>query len=350
MARVYKRGKKYWGRAQRTGKEYRFSLGTDDRRVAEKRLREWLAEKEASDWGQKPPRQWVDVWTRFVREHCTTIKPSSAKRYGVSLKNLSKVMDGKTIQQVTPALLSEFETLRRTEGATAPTIRRDLACLSCILSYCEEWEWIDDGKNIVPAYLRRRRRRGLKESPGRNRFLTTEEETRLLAECSEPCLTAVILAIDTGLRDQEVMSLTWSRIDFRNLTIRTGTGTKSGRERFVPLTQRAAQKLAQRPKHISSPYVFFHPDGTRIARLNQAFEGAVRRAKLSDLRWHDLRRTFGCRRLRGEGCKRASIEEVSAMLGHSSVAVTERSYAFLDSEETARKQAQDKRTDIKSAS
>jgi integrase len=344
MAGIYKRGKTYWGRAQREGKEYRFTLSTTNRAIAEKRLRKWLDDMDAQAWGDKPPRPWEVVWERFMLEHFPTIKPNSAKRYAVSLKNLSKVLDGKTIQQVTTAVLSQFETLRRSEGATAPTIRRDLACLSAILSYCEEWEWIEDGKNIVPAYMRRRRRRGLKEAIGRRRYLSEEEETALLAECSEPCRTAVILSIETGLRDQELLSLKWEQIDFKNGTIKTTTRTKSGKARYAPLSDRSAQILAQRPRHIKSPFVLFHDDGTRYGRLNKAFEAAARRSGLKDVRWHDLRRTAGCRWLQRDG---RSMQEVSTLLGHSSVAVTEKSYAFLDEEKTAQKSAQVSRTEKK---
>lgn len=336
MAGVYKRGATYWGRAQRDGKEYRFTLRTSDRRIAEKRLRQWLDEMDASAWGEKPPRPWTVVLERFIKEHFPTIRPQSGRRYAVSLKNLSKVMEGKAIQQVSTAMLSEFETLRRTEGASAPTIRRDLACLSCVLSYCEEWEWIDDGKNIVPAYMRRRRRKGLKEAPGRTRYLTEAEEEALIAEASEPCRTAIIVSIDTGLRDQELMRLRWEQIDFRNGTIRLDASTKGKRERFAPLAQRSAQLLEARPRHIRSPFVFYHEDGRPYLRMRKAFETAARHAGLQDLRWHDLRRTAGCRWLQRDG---RSMEEVSAMLGHATVTITQRSYAFLDLEATARKSA-----------
>lgn len=113
MAGLYKRGATYWARAQRDGREYRFSLRTSNRTDAQKRLQKWLNEMDAAAWGEKPPRPWSMVWERFMREHFPTIKPTSATRYAVSLKNLSKVLDGKSIQQVTTALLSEFETLRR---------------------------------------------------------------------------------------------------------------------------------------------------------------------------------------------------------------------------------------------
>jgi integrase len=335
VAGVYKRGTTFWGRAQRDGKEYRFSLRTSNKGTAEKRLREWLTDMDAVAWGDKPPRPWQAVWERFVREHFPTIKQTSGTRYAVSLKNLSKVLDGKTIQQVSTGLLSEFETLRRSEGATAPTIRRDLACLSCVMAYCEEWEWIDDGKNIVPAYMRRRRRKGLKESPGGARYLTVEEEAALIAEASEPARTAIILSIDSGMRDQEVMGLTWDRIDFKNGTIRTGRKTKSGRDRYAPLSERCSQLLSRRPRHIKSPFVFYHDDGTRYGRMVKAFSTAAHRAQIKDICWHDLRRTFGVRRLRGEGCRMSSMQEVSEMLGHSTVSVTERSYAFLDGQKVA---------------
>lgn len=276
-----------------------------------------------------------------MKEHFPTIKQTSATRYAVSLKNLSKVLDGKTIQQVGTALLNEFETMRRTEGATAPTIRRDLACLSCVMSYCEEWEWIDDGKNIVPAYMRRRRRKGLKEAPGRTRYLSEEEEVALIAKASEPARTAIIMSIDTGLRDQELMKLQWFQIDFKTGTIDTLTKTKSGKQRYVPLSPRSAQILAQRPRHIRSPFVFFHDDGKPYLRVRKAFSTAVKNAKLKDVRWHDLRRTAGCRWLR-DG---RSMDEVSALLGHATVTITQKSYAFLDLAKIAQKAAQEQRTE-----
>lgn len=340
MAGIYKRGATFWGRAQRDGREYRFSLRTSNRPTAEKRLRQWLEEMDATAWGDKPPRPWSAVWERFMREHFPTIKPTSARRYAVSLKNLSRVLDGKTIQQVSKSLLMEFEVLRRSEGATAPTIRRDLACLSSVLSYCEEWEWIDDGANIVPSYMRRRRRKGLKEAPGRTRYLSVEEEAALIGASSEPCRTAIIVAIDTGLRDQELMKLRWEQIDFRTGTIDTLSKTKSGKTRYAPLAQRSAQLLERRPRHIKSPFVFYHSDGTPYLRMMKAFSTALRKAKLKDVRWHDLRRTAGCRWLHGG----TPMENVSAMLGHATVAITQRSYAFLDLFDTAQKQAQGTRT------
>jgi hypothetical protein len=68
----------------------RRSLKTADRSIAQKRLRQWLDELDAIAWGDKPRRTFGEASEKFIREHLTTIKPSSAKRYGVSLKNLAE--------------------------------------------------------------------------------------------------------------------------------------------------------------------------------------------------------------------------------------------------------------------
>jgi integrase len=101
---------------------------------------------------------------------------------------------------------------------------------------------------------------------------------------------------------------------------------------MVPLSTRAAQILTHLPRSLESDFVFINPDtGTRYLQLNKGLKAAMRRAKIKDLRWHDLRRTAGCRWLQ---CGR-SMEEVSILLGHSSVAVTEARYAFLEAEAVA---------------
>ena len=124
MAAIYRRGKRYWARAQRKGREYRRSLATTNRAVAERRFREWLEELDAIAYGDKPRRTWEEASERFIREHLPTIKRSAAVRYGVSLKHLDEQFAGKMLHQITSAEMSEFETKRRaTYPATdaAPT-------------------------------------------------------------------------------------------------------------------------------------------------------------------------------------------------------------------------------------
>src|SRR5690606_24650815 len=188
-----------------------------------------------------------------------TLKPSSAKRYGVSLKWLSDHFGAMTMDAIGREELSSFETQRRATGASAPTIRRDLACLSSIFSFCEDKEWVDDGKNPVPGFLKRRAKRGLVESPGKRRYLSEGEEAALLKAAGRLTHDAICVAIDTGLRKEEQLSLLRTQVDFKRGMIETTEDTKSGKKRWVPLPARSAQILAQRIRENGqSFYVFAH--------------------------------------------------------------------------------------------
>jgi integrase len=331
MAGLYRRGKVYWGRAQRDGRDIRRSLQTSDRRIADQRFRKWLDELDATSWGDKPRRTYIEAAEKFIREHLTTIKHSAATRYGVSLKHLTEHYSGKMLHEITSETLSDFETKRRTQGVAAGTIRRDLACLSSLLTSCIDWEWIDE--NPVPGYLRRRAKRGLKEAPPRTRYLTPAEEALLLEHATPDVRKAITLAIDTGLRLDEMFGLTWLQIDHVRGIITTTTRTKSGRARMVPLPERSRTIVGTLVRYLDCPFVLVNSETrTRYLQMNKGFKGAMRRAGLKDLRWHDLRRTAGCRWLQRDG---RTMAEVSMLLGHSSVSVTEQRYAFLEGEAVA---------------
>jgi integrase len=141
------------------------------------------------------------------------------------------------------------------------------------------------------------------------------------------------LAIDTGLRREELFSLTWLQVDQIRAKISTTQNTKNGKMRHVPLPLRSAQLLAQLPRYMDCPFVLRNPDtGTRYLAMNKGLKAAMRRAEISDLCWHDLRRTAGCRWLQRDG---KSMEEVSTLLGHGDVRITSQRYAFLRSEVVA---------------
>ena len=135
----------------------------------------------------------------------------------------------------------------------------------------------------------------------------------------------IAFAVETGFRFEEQFSLEHGQINMERREI-TLTKTKSGSPRVVPLTDRSAQILAQLPRHPWSNFVFHKEDGSRYHTLKRSFSGAVRRARLKNLRWHDLRRTCGCRLLQEYSL---DLYKVSRWLGHKSISVTERAYAFL---------------------
>lgn len=333
MATIYKRGEIWWGRAQRKGQEYRKSLETGNRSVAQKRLQTWLNDLEAQSWGGRARLTFAAAARGFILNYLPTLKVSSATRYGVSLKWLSDKFGDSMLDEIGREELASFEGWRRGLGASNPTIRRDLMCLSSVFSFCEDQDWIDDNRNPVPGFLKRRSKRGLTESPPKTRYLTEEEERALLEHANGLTHDAICVAIDTGLRLGEQLSLTWPQVDLKRGIIETTDDTKSGRKRWVSLEARSAHILAHRRQaNLHSFYVFSHENGKPFTTFDNGFRAALRRSKLPKATWHDLRKTAGCRWLQRD---KMTMAEVAKLLGHASVTTTEKHYAFLDGETVA---------------
>ena len=203
----------------------------------------------------------------------------------MSLAWLADEFEGKFLDQIGTAELAEFERKRRVTGALPPTVRRDLACLSSVFGSCIEWEWCD--ANPVPAYPKRRKKRGLREAPARTRYLSHEEELRYSPTPRQrygpPSRSQLTLGL--GARSNS-NSLGQDRPPSGEILL--DGNTKSGKPRRVPLLPRSAQILAQLPRHIRSPYVFCHGNGDRYVNMEKGLKAAVRRAGIRALRWHDF--------------------------------------------------------------
>ena len=101
----------------------------------------------------------------------------------------------------------DFISRRKQAGITDTTIRWDLAFLSSLCAMAVRWGWLDT--NPVTAL----NKRALKASRPRTRFLTATELDQLLAATAGHIRPAIILALETGLRKEELFSLTLSGID-----------------------------------------------------------------------------------------------------------------------------------------
>jgi integrase len=171
---------------------------------------------------------------------------------------------------------------------------------------CNEWE-------IIPRVPHIRLER---EAQGRLRYLTEQEQVRLLAACEKSrnrdLLGVVTVALETGMRRGEILGLTWERVDLSRGVLRLEI-TKSGRRPEVPMRQQVYGVLAARPE----PRVGrVWPD----RQIRKAFETAVSAAQLDDFRFHDLRHTFASNFVMRGG----SLQSLKEILGHGSMAMTAR--------------------------
>ena len=141
-------------------------------------------------------------------------------------------------------------------------------------------------------------------------------------------LGVIEVAVETGLRQDELLGLRWDQIDLERREVRL-TVTKSSRPRVVPLSAGSVAIFVATAPIGNSPFVFNNPrTGQRYRNLWQSFQKACNRAGISDFRWHDLRHTFASWHVQSG----VDLYRLSRILGHSTLQMTTR-YAHLATEQ-----------------
>ncbi|MBZ5543619.1 MAG: tyrosine-type recombinase/integrase [Acidobacteriia bacterium] len=89
----------------------------------------------------------------------------------------------------------------------------------------------------------------LSERKDIGRALTADEEQRLLeatAKTDSACHTAIVLALNTAMRKDEIRQLRWAQIDWQQRTVTVGKSkTSAGTGRVIPLNASALHGLAE---------------------------------------------------------------------------------------------------------
>lgn len=319
---VYKRGKTYWVRFTFQGTEYRRSAKTSIKHEAVEYERHLLKELGRMHRGGKERIDYSTAMLKFLNEYLPSLKPSAAERYRTSARKMQNHFETLYLDEINKSKISEYITYRKREKVSDTTIRRDLACLSSMLTCAVNWDFIEF--NPVKNFDKR----SVKEGAPRVKYFTRAQFALLLNECSDRMKTLIVFSVETGMRREEQFSLEWSQVDLRKREVLL-TKTKTDSPRVVPLSNLAAAQITAQVRYPHSPYVFNNDEGGRWRDVTGSFRGACKRAKLEGFRWHDLRKTCGSWMIQSG----VDIHTVSRFLGHKSVTVTERSYAFLRTEE-----------------
>ena len=165
----------------------------------------------------------------------------------------------------------------------------------------------------------------------RDRRLQAGEEPRLLVACQEarnPWLLPIVqLALETAMRQGELIRLRWEHIDLSRRTAHL-PDTKNGEARTVPLSTTAIRVLRALPRSLHGQ-VF---PGITTEAIKRAYIRAVRRAGIENLRFHDLRHEATTRMFE----KGLNIMEVATITGHKDLRMLRR-YTHLKAEDLARK-------------
>lgn len=307
----------------------RESTGTAERAEAERYLIRRLAEvQEAAAREQAGGHLFEDAGLKYLREIAE--KPS-ADDMAAHLDQLFPFIGTLELEAVHDGTLAGFVANEQARGLAPKSINNALAVVSAVLGRAAK-VWRDEMG-----------RPWLRQAPPRITYLPTKgkqkkayplswaEQDRLIAALPAHLQQMALYAVNTGCREQEVVSLRWDwlRDVEGNLVVVIPEGfAKNEDERVVPLNSVARRVVeAQRGNHPER--VFTYRKGKKEPKIlpvgkmhNTAWKRAWKAAGLPEtgvLRGpHNLRHTFG-RRLRAAG---VAVETRKALLGHRNGDIT----------------------------
>ncbi len=267
--------------------------------------------------------------SRYLAE-VVPYKPKDAKNVKRHLMRWKKELGAFKITKMHPSHIARVrdqllnEKTLRGKKRSSSTVVRYLSSLSHLFSIAvNEWGWIKNN----PVFSIKKP----KNATGRLRYLSKEEMFILLKQCKSsrnPFLfTIVLLALQTGMRQGEILSLNWGNIDFDNQWIYLQQ-TKNDLPRTVPLSTEMQGLLKSHRTQKTFLLVFPSPNSPeKPIDIRSAWESALKRANIHDFVFHDLRHTTASY-LAMQGYGYGQIAEI---LGHKSLQMTKR-YAHLSHE------------------
>ena len=177
-----------------------------------------------------------------------------------------------------------------------------------------------------------------KISNKRVRFLREDDRTSLLQACktseNEDIYLVVVLAISTGMRKGEIMGMKWEAVTFfedrsRAKLLLSAEDTKNSTQRSALIASHAYELLHKRRANVTTPETvnslkgLIFPSAVNPQKpvdLRTPWETVLKRAKISDFKFHDLRHTAASYM----AMNGATTLEIKEALGHKSTAMAER--------------------------
>lgn len=314
---LYKRNRVWWMSLNVQGKQIRRTTETSDRKLAEaiySKVHVRLIEGKYFDHGEETERTVAELLDRYEREHIP--KKASQRTLRGYLKNVRPFFGQHTLAELTPKVIVQYKAKRYQDGVKPATINRELALMKHAFNLAiKEWEWAKLNPVSRVSFEQ--------EDNKRDRWLRQEEESRLLPACPPWVREIVTIALHTGMRMGEILSLKWDTVDLFRRTVAI-LHSKNGDKRTIPLNGKMFTLLKEKLKDRVSPFGLIFPSQAGTKRdghgLRRAFRKALKKAKIQDFHFHDLRHTFATRLVQAG----VDLYKVQKLLGHRSPVMTQR--------------------------
>ena len=256
---------------------------------------------------------------KYIPAH--SIHKGNHKTEAGILSILANRWEGKNLSAISKQDIVLLKDDLLAKGRAASTVNHYLNALSQLYQIASN-EWGLKLSNPIVGIKR------MSEPQGRMKRLSIEAESALLSYCNlngfDYLANIIVIAIETGMRSGEILSMRWEDVDFvnRRALLRH---TKNGDSRQVPLTNRAKQILEQLSSKETDELVF---EPCRWA-IRRHFAKAVKQSAKSHkgaqnpfigLRFHDLRHE-ALSRLSDKGL---NVIEIAHISGHRTLTMLKR--------------------------
>lgn len=257
-----------------------------------------------------------ELFTRYMRAR-KNLSENSKKSYEfIYSAYLSKHLSEVDVYLIDDENIADVVEDMDRKGLSSATVNRALRLISSLLGYAMDKRWIKRS-------IRIKKRRVPKDANLDSKILSEAEEAALLGSVDNMGRRILYtVAVRTGLRLGELDALAWDDVDDKRRIIHVRSG-KGAQYRSVPMTEMVRDELDTLRLFAKSEKVFWNLrsyfDGKPV---NDHLRDDLIRAGVenSHFTFHGFRHTFATRLLE----KGATLADVSRLMGHSSITMTER--------------------------
>lgn len=323
-----KGSKIWWMNLTLDGTRIRRSTGTSDKKLAEAILAKVMTlhlEGKWFDLDQARLRTLEELRDRYLKERSSRKAKLSQVRDRGCFCHLLAFFGNCSLADITSRKINEYKEHRLTH-VSSQSVVKELGILRNAFNVAiKEWEWCKD--NPVS-------RISMPKLPqGRVRHLDKKGLNDLLSASESWFRPIVLTAVYTGMRQGNILSLTWKQVDLQGRYI-TLEETKNGERQLIPMHEELSRVFMGLSKvRLLGSDLVFHRDGRPLKKMtvSRALKRACSIAGIEDFRFHDLRHTFASLLIEaGE-----ELYTVQRLLGHKDGRMTQR-YAHMKYEKLAR--------------
>ncbi len=323
MGRIFKRGSIYWIAYYHRGKEYRESSRSESEAQARKLLKKRIGEVANGQLiGPSEERlSFEDLAKMLITDYEINGKRSvdSAR---LSIRHLREFFGLYRAIDITPDRISAYVRARQEEGAANGSINRELAALKRAFTLATR-----AGKLNSAPYIRL-----LEENNSRRGFLDHGSFLALRDGLPAHLQDPVTFLYLSGWRVSEMRTLEWRDVDLAGHEVRLRPEESKNKDgRVLPLRGELLEvfERAREKRRPDCPFVF-HDEGEPIGDFRKAWKTACKKAGLSGIIVHDLRRTAVRNMVRAGIPERVAME----LSGHKTRRIFDR-YNIVSNEDLA---------------